>query len=304
MGWRDRFSSATAGTLKVLQKKRSFWGSGGLPLEKAEKVDKALVDGIKKLENALGSNEKTELVELQIALQRHNQRAILLEGVKRDLAHMSANVEVEEKVTNQLLRLRNFVTENRMLWLRDWNQTKAHIASIKSRRGTQKDLEATRKFMKAQETQLRQASQLLKLSQNPAVSSIDGVEGDKYRRQQEEVQKLIDKLEGAIIDLQALKRDQKYPTNIWAENVREAWDGMKKLTTDDVSLPNINKIEQSGDVKKMKRLFDEELRAIEAALLQMKKQADLFAAVGIEIIPDGEKRGLSRGLSFLLRATE
>ena len=288
--------------LGFLQKERGWTGTG-VPVEKAAKVDDKLRKSLLRLRAEFEGDEKTEMAELQAAQRIFAQRAAVVKGIERDVANLGESIAVQEKVANQLLALDRFFKTNSDLWSKDWAATKGHWLTFKNKRATSYDIAQVKKYLETQEKGLKDAQTQLQLLQNAVVGEIVGPkEAQKLAAQKTKYTAALEKTKKAITDLQNLQRTQKYESPI-VEELGQYWKDLGK-DFERVELPSISTIQDSPQIKQFRDLVEQELRALEMSVLYLDKQCQLLEACGVEVLPKAEEKNLSRGLSFLARATE
>ncbi len=288
--------------LGFLQKERGWTGTG-VPVEKAAKVDDKLRKSLLRLRAEFEGNERTEMAELQAAQRVFTQRAAIVKGIERDVANLGESIAVQERVANQLLALEQFFRNNATVWKKDWAATKGHLLTFKQKRATADDIAKVKTYLATQQKALKDAATQLQLLQHSVVGEIAGPDEKKrVEAQSLKYEKAIFRIMRTISELQEVQKSQRYDSPV-LEHLGDIWNSLQ-VDFERVELPSINSIKDSPQVKQFRDLVEQELRALEMSVLYLDKQCQLLEACGVEVLPRAEERNLSRGLSFLARATE
>lgn len=298
MGW---FSRRAKKVMRFAQKRHA------VPLNKARKIDDRLQAALIEIQNKQKHTTNSEGVQLQAALRNFYNRVTAIKSVERDLVSMAEDVAANERVINQLIKLKDFTSETWALLKMDFADIIGDFKKIKKTWDLSKKEGKLRAYIVQQEKDLKEI--ILKLEVAAEAEHIGIQKGDSKGIGADIDVKLGGgvTLEDSIVNAKRLlaqvlaaKAASKIKSTVGVE-LALFWENLtKKLEIVELSpIEFLDNKKHKRDIEEIRKLIDLELASIMMAMKELNDELELFSNMGVEILPKARKRRLVRSIQQL-----
>ena len=298
MGWFDR---SLKHVMKATQKRHS------VPLNRAKKLDDKLQNALIEIQRKHKDQLNNEGVQLQAATRYFFSRVTVVKQIERDLVSMGEDVAVQEKVLNQLTKLKNFSASTWSLMKTDYADTIRDFKRIKKKWSLGRDAGKVREYILMQEKALRDVIARLAVAEQIESMAIKEKTGrEKITRDvylkigtKKNLPEAVEEAKALLAKLLAAKAATTMASDLGVE-LQMFWEDLNR-ELEMVTLPPVDFIGKNHkkELEEMRGLIDQELASIMMALNELNKEIELFEGVGAEIVARSVKTRIRRALSAI-----
>jgi hypothetical protein len=285
---------------------------GGVPLEKAKKVDEELKKKLLLLEEQLTKEEDSEANGLRTALEWTNEKAAAIRQIQRELASFGEHLAAQDRFVKKVLQFRRVVESSINLWKKDWADTKRHWEFIKQQKASKDDIAKVKAYIKKQKEELQELIKNLAL----IVDTISVAESHQYggkvpvikaqgKSKENEKTNILNAIQEAkelLLHLETMLKNNNFDYSK-IEQLNKFWADLNKEITgwesDPVSL--LNEEMHKSTIEKYKHALEKEIEALLMVLHYLYKQQDSFSEMGIKIMRSSKISNIRRSGAMLRR---